>query len=64
MASDSAPTSATGSRVLGTMVEIDGAHGVGGCQLARTAVAVAAAKGVPVRIASHRAGRRVPLRFR
>ena len=42
------------------MVEIDGAHGEGGGQLVRTAVAVAAASGVPVRIVNIRARRRVP----
>ena len=42
------------------MVEIDGAHGEGGGQLVRTAVAVAAASGVPVRIVNIRLRRRVP----
>jgi RNA 3'-phosphate cyclase len=42
------------------MIEIDGAHGEGGGQLVRTAVGVAAAKGVPVRVVNIRARRRVP----
>jgi RNA 3'-terminal phosphate cyclase (ATP) len=41
-------------------VEIDGAHGEGGGQLVRTAVGVAAATGVAVRIVNIRARRRVP----
>lgn len=42
------------------MVEIDGAHGEGGGQLVRTAVAVAAVSGVPIRIVNIRAHRKVP----
>lgn len=41
-------------------VEIDGGHGEGGGQLVRTAVAVSAVTGVPVRIANIRPRRRVP----
>ena len=46
-----------GSRAV---IEIDGAHGEGGGQLVRTAVSLAAARGVPVRIVNIRARRRVP----
>jgi len=42
------------------MLEIDGAHGEGGGQLVRTAVALAAIRGVPVRISRIRAGRQKP----
>ncbi|MCX8003873.1 MAG: RNA 3'-terminal phosphate cyclase [Burkholderiaceae bacterium] len=42
------------------MVEIDGAQGEGGGQIVRTAVALAAARGVPVRIVRIRARRRNP----
>jgi RNA 3'-terminal phosphate cyclase (ATP) len=42
------------------MIEIDGAHGEGGGQLVRTAVAVSAVRGVPVRIINIRARRRKP----
>jgi RNA 3'-phosphate cyclase len=42
------------------MLEIDGAYGEGGGQLVRTAVAIAAAKGTPVRIVNVRARRRQP----
>lgn len=42
------------------MVEIDGAHGEGGGQLVRMAVAIAAATGMPLRIVNIRARRRVP----
>lgn len=42
------------------MIEIDGAHGEGGGQLVRTAVAVAAARRVPIRITNIRARRAVP----
>ncbi len=45
---------------LNAMVEIDGAHGEGGGQLVRTAVAIAAVTGVPVRIVDIRAKRRRP----
>ena len=45
---------------LNAMVEIDGAHGEGGGQLVRTAVALAAVSGVPVRIVDIRARRRRP----
>lgn len=42
------------------MVEIDGAHGEGGGQLVRMAVAVSAVTGTPVRVSDIRAKRRVP----
>lgn len=42
------------------MIEVDGAHGEGGGQLLRMAVAVAALRGVPVRIIRIRAGRPKP----
>ena len=42
------------------MLEIDGAHGEGGGQLVRTAVALAAIRGTPVRVRNVRAGRRNP----
>jgi RNA 3'-terminal phosphate cyclase (ATP) len=42
------------------VIEIDGAHGEGGGQLVRTAVAVSAVTGTPVRIVDIRARRRVP----
>ncbi|HKB53795.1 MAG TPA: RNA 3'-terminal phosphate cyclase [Ramlibacter sp.] len=42
------------------VLQIDGAHGEGGGQLVRTAVAVAAATGVPIRIVNIRALRRAP----
>lgn len=42
------------------VVEIDGAQGEGGGQLVRTAVAVAAVTGVPIRVTQVRAKRRVP----
>src|SRR5574340_220818 len=42
------------------MLEIDGAHGEGGGQLVRTAVAVAAVTGTAMRIVDIRARRRVP----
>jgi RNA 3'-terminal phosphate cyclase (ATP) len=42
------------------MLEIDGAHGEGGGQLVRTAVALAAIRGTPMRISNVRAGRRNP----
>lgn len=42
------------------MIEIDGAHGEGGGQLVRTAVSVAAARGVPIRVFNIRARRAVP----
>jgi RNA 3'-phosphate cyclase len=42
------------------MVEIDGAHGEGGGQLVRMAVAISAVTGVPVRIDNIRAKRRRP----
>lgn len=42
------------------MLEIDGAHGEGGGQLVRTAVALAAIRGAPIRIRHVRAGRRNP----
>ncbi|MDP1650866.1 MAG: RNA 3'-terminal phosphate cyclase [Rubrivivax sp.] len=45
---------------LSAMVEIDGAHGEGGGQLVRTAVALSAVTGVPVRIVDIRARRRRP----
>jgi RNA 3'-phosphate cyclase len=54
------PNSVTGSLAPGATVEIDGAHGEGGGQLVRMAVAVAAARGVPVRIVNIRARRRLP----
>lgn len=41
-------------------IEIDGAHGEGGGQVVRTAVAVSAATGVPVRVGNIRARRRDP----
>lgn len=41
-------------------IEIDGAHGEGGGQVVRTAAAVSAATGVPVRVVNIRARRRVP----
>jgi RNA 3'-phosphate cyclase len=41
-------------------VEIDGAHGEGGGQLVRTAVTIAAVRGVAIRVADIRAGRRHP----
>ena len=43
-----------------SVIEIDGAHGEGGGQLVRTAVAVSAVRGVPVRIINVRARRRKP----
>lgn len=43
-----------------TFVDIDGAHGEGGGQLVRTAVAMAAVRGVPIRIRNVRARRRKP----
>jgi RNA 3'-phosphate cyclase len=43
-----------------SVIEIDGAHGEGGGQLVRTAVAVSAVRGVPVRIINIRARRRKP----
>jgi RNA 3'-phosphate cyclase len=43
-----------------TFVDIDGAHGEGGGQLVRTAVALAAVRGVPIRIRNVRARRRKP----
>ncbi len=42
------------------MLEIDGAHGEGGGQLVRTAVALAAIRGAPIRVRHVRAGRRNP----
>ncbi len=42
------------------MIEIDGAHGEGGGQLLRMAVALAALRGTPVRISRIRAGRPNP----
>lgn len=42
------------------MLEIDGAHGEGGGQLVRTAVALAAVTGRPARISNIRAGRSKP----
>jgi RNA 3'-terminal phosphate cyclase len=42
------------------MIDIDGAHGEGGGQLVRTAVAVAAMRGLPIRIVDIRARRAVP----
>lgn len=41
-------------------IDIDGAHGEGGGQLVRTAVAMAAVRGVPVRLHQVRARRRKP----
>ncbi len=60
MATDPASNPVSGSRAPCAMVEIDGAHGEGGGQLVRMAVAVAAARGVPVRIVNIRARRRLP----
>jgi RNA 3'-terminal phosphate cyclase (ATP) len=40
------------------MIEIDGAHGEGGGQLVRTAVALAAVQARPIRVVNVRAGRR------
>jgi len=42
------------------MLEIDGAYGEGGGQLVRTAVAVAATRGLPIRVVNVRARRRNP----
>lgn len=42
------------------VIEIDGAYGEGGGQLVRTAVAVAAVKGLPIRVYNVRARRRNP----
>ncbi len=42
------------------MLEIDGAYGEGGGQLVRTAVALAAVRGVPIRVVNVRARRRNP----
>jgi len=42
------------------MLEIDGAHGEGGGQLVRTAVALAAIRGTPIRLRNARAARRNP----
>jgi len=42
------------------MLDIDGAHGEGGGQLVRTAVALAAIRGTPIRVSHVRAGRRNP----
>lgn len=42
------------------MLEIDGSHGEGGGQLVRTAVALAAIRGTPIRIGNVRAGRPHP----
>jgi len=42
------------------MLDIDGAHGEGGGQLVRTAVALAAIRGTPIRLSSARAARRNP----
>src|SRR5207247_10138224 len=42
------------------MMEIDGAHGEGGGQLLRTAVALSATQSVPVRVVRIRAGRPTP----
>ena len=42
------------------MLEIDGAHGEGGGQLLRTAVALSAIRSVPIRIVRIRAGRPTP----
>jgi RNA 3'-terminal phosphate cyclase (ATP) len=40
------------------VLEIDGSHGEGGGQLVRTAVALAAIRGTPIRVTNVRAGRR------
>src|SRR2546426_6303467 len=42
------------------MIEIDGAHGEGGGQLVRMAVALSALTAIPVRVVRIRAGRPVP----
>lgn len=42
------------------MLDIDGAHGEGGGQLVRTAVALAAIRGTPIRVSNARAARRNP----
>ncbi len=42
------------------MIEIDGAHGEGGGQLLRMAVALSATQSVPVRVVRIRAGRPTP----
>jgi len=42
------------------MLEIDGAHGEGGGQLVRTAVALAAIRGAPIRVSAARAARPNP----
>lgn len=42
------------------MIEVDGAHGEGGGQLVRTAVALAAVTGTPLRVVDVRAGRAKP----
>lgn len=62
MADDPAPHSGPDApgRPAPGVVEVDGAHGEGGGQLVRMAVAIAAATGVPVRIVNIRARRRVP----
>jgi RNA 3'-terminal phosphate cyclase (ATP) len=53
---------ATGQRGAGdgkaAVIEIDGAHGEGGGQLVRTAVALAAVKGIPIHVVNVRARRR------
>lgn len=47
-------------RALRQLIEIDGGHGEGGGQLVRTAVAVAAVRGTPIRVVDIRARRRRP----
>src|SRR5256885_14762593 len=45
---------------LGVMIEVDGAHGEGGGQLLRMAVALSALTDTPVRVVRIRAGRPTP----
>lgn len=46
--------------MISDLVTIDGSHGEGGGQIVRTALSLAALRGVPVRVENVRAGRRRP----